>query len=124
MLFTCAALSFLLAYPMFSLLRAHPTFLGLLIVQAVAQSILTLYTGVISTILAEMFPTKVRYTALSVSYGFAVTIFGGFAPLIATGLVRLTGDPLSPAFYVMFAGLVSGISVLAVTERAHLPALA
>ncbi len=124
MLFSCAALSFLLAYPMFLVLRAYPTFLGLLIVQAVAQSILTLYTGVISTILAEMFPTRVRYTALSVSYGFAVTIFGGFAPLISTALVRLTGDPLSPAFYVMFAGLVSGLAVLAVTERAHVPALA
>ncbi len=124
MLFSCAALSFVLAYPLFMLLRAYPSFWGLLLVQAIAQAILTLYTGVISTILSEMFPTNVRYTALSVSYGFAVTIFGGFAPLISTGLVHLTGDPMSPAFYVMFAGLVSGIAVLFVRERAFAPALA
>ena len=59
------------------------------VVQATAQTVLTLYTGVISTILSEMFPTNVRYTALSVSYGFAVAIFGGFAPYISTFLVRV-----------------------------------
>ena len=91
MLFACAALSFVLAYPLFMLLRAYPTF------------------------------CRVRYTALSVSYGFAVTIFGGFAPLISTGLVHLTGDPMSPAFYVMFAGLVSGIAVRFVRERTYAP---
>ena len=53
---------------------------------------------------AEMFPTRVRYTALSVSYGFAVVLFGGFAPLISTWLVEVTGNPFAPAFYVMTGG--------------------
>jgi MHS family proline/betaine transporter-like MFS transporter len=48
-----------------------------------------LSTGVIAPILAEMFQTRVRYTALSVSYGFAAVLFGGFAPLIATWLVSV-----------------------------------
>ena len=61
-------------------------------VQATAQAVLTLYTGVISTILSEMFPTNVRYTALSVSYGFAVAIFGGFAPYISTFLVKVNRE--------------------------------
>ena len=104
---------------------AHPAgFWGLLVVQATAQTVLTLYTGVISTILSEMFPTNVRYTALSVSYGFAVAIFGGFAPYIATFLVHVTGNPLAPSFYVMAAALASGIAVLFVHERFRAPALA
>ena len=81
MMLGCAVLAFVMAYPLFLFLVSHPTFWGLLVVQATAQAILTLYTGVISTILSEMFPTNVRYTALSVSYGFAVAIFGGFAPV-------------------------------------------
>jgi len=124
MLFTCAVLAFVMAYPLFLFLETHPTFWGLLVVQATAQLVLTLYTGVISTILAEMFPTNVRYTALSVSYGFAVAIFGGFAPYIATSLVHWTGDPLAPSYYVMAAGLASGVAVLFVKERVHEPALA
>ncbi len=124
MMFACSALSFVLAYPLFLLLVSVPTIWGLLVVQAIAAAILTLYTGVISTILSEMFPTNVRYTALSTSYGFAVAIFGGFAPAIATYLQHLTGDPMSPAYYVMAAGLVSGIAVLFVQERARALALA
>ena len=105
MLFACSVLAFIMAYPLFMFLRRYPNFWGLLVVQATAQAVLTLYTGVISTILSEMFPTNVRYTALSVSYGFAVAIFGGFAPYISTFLVRVTGDVLAPSYYVMAAGL-------------------
>jgi MHS family proline/betaine transporter-like MFS transporter len=124
MLFACSVLAFVMAYPLFRLLQTYPNFWGLLVVQATAQMVLTLYTGVISTILSEMFPTNVRYTALSVSYGFAVAIFGGFAPYIATSLVHWTGDPLAPSYYVMAAALASGVAVLFVKERVHETALA
>ncbi len=124
MLFSCAVLSFIMAYPLFLFLKTYPTFWGMLVVQATAQMVLTLYTGVISTILSEMFPTNVRYTALSVAYGFAVAIFGGFAPYISTFLVHVTGDVLAPSYYVMAAAVVSGIAVLFVTERHRALALA
>jgi MHS family proline/betaine transporter-like MFS transporter len=117
MMLACTVLAFIMAYPLFLFLETHPTFFGLLVVQATAQAVLTLYTGVISTILSEMFPTNVRYTALSVSYGFAVALFGGFAPYISTFLVQATGNPLAPSFYVMAAALVSGIAVVFVHER-------
>jgi MHS family proline/betaine transporter-like MFS transporter len=124
MMLACAVLAFIMAYPLFRFLQTHPSFLGLLVVQVTAQAVLTLYTGVISTILAEMFPTSVRYTALSMSYGFAVAIFGGFAPYISTFLVQVTGNPLAPSFYVMAAALASGIAVAFVQERHRAPALA
>lgn len=124
MLFACSLLAVIMAYPLFLFLADHPSFWGMLLVQAVAQAVLTLYTGVISTILSEMFPTNVRYTALSVSYGFAVAIFGGFAPYISTFLVRVTGDVLAPSYYVIAAGIISGVAVLFVRERHRAPALA
>jgi metabolite-proton symporter len=124
MLFACSLLAVIMAYPLFLFLATYPSFWGMLLVQAIAQAVLTLYTGVISTILSEMFPTNVRYTALSVSYGFAVAIFGGFAPYISTFLVRVTGDVLAPSYYVIAAGIISGIAVLFVHERHRAPALA
>jgi MHS family proline/betaine transporter-like MFS transporter len=68
-----------------------------------------------------MFPTRVRYTALSVSYGFAVAIFGGFAPFIAQYLITATGSPLSPAYYVIAAGVVSAASVMSMKEFLNAP---
>jgi MFS transporter, MHS family, proline/betaine transporter len=113
--------SIVLAYPLFMIMVSLHSVFGLILTQGIASLILTLYTGPICAVLAEQFPTNIRYTALSVSYGFAVAIFGGFAPLISTGLIRLTGDPLAPAYYVIAAGVLSFIGTLFVRERAGLP---
>ena len=121
MFFGVSGLSILLAYPLFQLLVSMPTRGGLILTQAIAAVLLTMYTGPICAILAEMFPTRIRYTALSVSYGFAVAIFGGFAPYISTFLIRASGDPLAPAFYVMLAGVLSLIATFFVEERAGRP---
>jgi MHS family proline/betaine transporter-like MFS transporter len=53
---------------------------------------------------------------VGVAYSFSVMLFGGFAPFIATSLIALTGNPLSPTWYVMFAcGL--GLAALLLTLR-------
>jgi MFS family permease len=121
MFFAVSALSVVLAYPLFQLLVSVPMAGGLILTQAIASVLLTMYAGPICAILAEMFPTRVRYTALSVSYGLAVAIFGGFAPYISSYLIQATADPLAPAFYVMISGALSFLSVLFVEERAGKP---
>jgi MHS family proline/betaine transporter-like MFS transporter len=119
--FAASIASVVLAYPLFMIMVSLHSLSGLILTQGIASVILTLYTGPICAVLAEQFPTNIRYTALSVSYGFAVAIFGGFAPLISTALIRLTGDPLAPAFYVIAAGVLSFIATLFVREGAKLP---
>jgi MFS transporter, MHS family, proline/betaine transporter len=109
--FLCAASSFVLAYPAFLLLTTSPTPTTLMMVQIVGGLLQALLSGVIAATLAEMFPTAIRYTALSTSYALAVTIFGGFAPFIGTLLIRVTGDPLSPSYYIMATALISSIAV-------------
>jgi MHS family proline/betaine transporter-like MFS transporter len=96
-----------LGYPLFSVLVSWHSVAGLLLVQSVATFFLTCNAGVTCAVLAELFPTRIRYTALSISYGLSVAIFGGFAALIATALIHITGDPLAPAYYVVAAGLAS-----------------
>jgi MFS transporter, MHS family, proline/betaine transporter len=61
----------------------------------------------LSTFLAELFPTRLRYSGLSLTYGLASAVFGGSAPLIATVLVQQTGNALLPAWYA------AGVSVVA-----------
>lgn len=111
----------LLGYPLFRLAVGLHDTAGLMLTQAIAAALLAMYAGPLCAVLSELFPTRVRYTALSIGYGFAVTIFGGFAPFIATFLIRATGSPLSPALYVMLAGLISTATLLAVRDPVNAP---
>lgn len=63
---------------------------------------------VLSTFLAELFPTRLRYSGLSLTYGVGSAIFGGTAPFVATLLLRETGDLRSGAWY---ATAVMGLAV-------------
>ncbi len=116
-----ALLNLVFDYPLFLLAIRGGTFASLLAAMVCVAVFQALYTGTIPSILAEMFPTRVRYTALSVSYGFAVVLFGGFAPLISTWLVDVTGNPLAPAFYVMGGGVLSAIAILSMKEYRDVP---
>ncbi len=120
MIAASGVLYLVMAYPLYLMLGAG-TFEMLLIVQLCVAFMQSLYTGTIPVILAEMFPTRVRYTALSVSYGFSVAIFGGFAPLAATWLIGATGSPLSPAYLVMAAGAASALSIWSMRECKNVP---
>lgn len=121
LILACALLNLAFDYPLFLLAIRGGTFASLLLALMCNAVFQALYTGTIPSILAEMFPTRVRYTALSVSYGFAVVLFGGFAPLISTWLVDATGDPLAPAFYVMTGGALSAIAILSMREYRNAP---
>ena len=74
-----------------------------------------------STFLAELFPTRLRYSGLSLTYGLASALFGGTAPALATFLVRRTGDALSPAWYATGLTVVAVICVLLAPETVGRP---
>jgi MFS family permease len=66
----------------------------------------TLVYGPIAACLVEMFPTQIRYTAMSVPYHIGNGVFGGLVPFIATAIVAKTGNPLEGVLYPI------GIAVL------------
>jgi MFS transporter, MHS family, proline/betaine transporter len=71
-----------------------------------------------STFLAELFPTRLRYSGLSLTYGLASALFGGTAPALATFLVRRTGADLAPAWYATALAAVAIACVLLAPETA------
>jgi MHS family proline/betaine transporter-like MFS transporter len=109
-----------LGYPFFALATS-----GYLELAAGAQLLMVLfyapYAGASPALYAEIFPTRVRYTALSIGYNIAVAIFGGFAPFIATFLVQVTGNRRAPAAYVVIAALVTLVFLLRTRETAFAP---
>ena len=120
MIAACGVGFVLLAYPLY-ILVGQGTFQALMTAMLIVGVLEAFYTGTICTILAELFPTRVRYTALSLSYGFSVAIFGGFAPFAASWLIGSTGNPISPAYLVMAAGAMSAIAVWTMKEPRNVP---
>jgi MFS family permease len=66
----------------------------------------TMVYGPIAAFLVELFPTRIRYTSMSLPYHIGNGVFGGLTPLIATSLFELSksdsnpsGDPLAGLWY-------------------------
>jgi MFS family permease len=67
--------------------------------------------GAMAAYLAELFPTRTRYTALSTSYTVASVAGGSVAPLIGAILLERTGVAISVAFYATAVAIPALVSV-------------
>ena len=106
-------------FPLYSWLTDGPTIAKLMTVQVVVCLFVSVFFGVFSTVMAELFPANVRSVGMSMAYNIAVMVFGGFAQFIVTWLIKTTGSPMSPAFYVMFGVALGLIAAFYIRERAH-----
>ena len=101
-------------YPLYVWVTAAPSIGRLLVVQVVVALLGAVFLGVYCTTLVELFPVRIRATALSIVNNVAVLVFGGFAQVFVTWLIALTGSPLAPVFYVMIGvalGLVAALAM-------------
>ncbi len=108
-------------YPAFVLLNMRPTPVTLLGVVLLLSIFNALANAPGITALTEYFPTLVRATGLGLVYAGGVTIFGGFGQFFVVWLAGVTGNPLSPAFYVIAACVLSLIGIYCMPERSRVP---
>ncbi len=109
----------LVLYPLYHWLSDAPSIGRLLTVQIVVCFFVSAFFGVFSTVMAELFPARVRSVGLSLAYNVAVMIFCGFAQFIVTWLIKTTGSPMAPAYYVMFGVALGLVASFFMRERAH-----
>ncbi len=57
--------------------------------------------GPVAALLSEMFPSRIRYSSMSIPYHIGTGYFGGFLPIISQYIVVRTGDPYSGLWYTM-----------------------
>jgi MHS family proline/betaine transporter-like MFS transporter len=69
---------------------------ALVVVQVI---LVTMVYGPIAAFLVELFPTRIRYTSMSLPYHIGNGVFGGLTPFIATALVTAGGDPFVGLWY-------------------------
>jgi MFS family permease len=111
----------ILSLPLLNLLQNPDTSLilkglGVLI----AGGTIGMIAGPGPAMLAEMFPTRVRYTGLGLSYSLSNAVFSGCAGLIITSLIKETGDLDIPAYYVMATCFVSLFALMTLRKDDHL----
>lgn len=75
-------------------------------------------------IMSEMFPTRMRYSGVSLGYQVTAIVAGSWAPLIGTALLRHYDDWMPIAIYILVAGAISLGSALVMTETRAVSLLA
>jgi hypothetical protein len=73
--------------------------------------------GPIAAALVELFPTRIRYTAMSLPYHIGNGWFGGLLPPIVVAIVAASGNILAGLWYpIIIAGMTFVIGMLFVPE--------
>lgn len=115
-----AALVVVLAFPLMNLLQdegSSNAVKGLAVF--VAGLVVGLMAGPGPAMLAEMFPTRARYTGLGLAYSLSNAVFSGCAGLIITELIKRTKNVDIPAWYVVVTCAVSVAALLTLRGDDH-----
>lgn len=104
------------SWPLFYLLNHTTSLTIILFVQTSIIIMAVPFAAIMPALFAEMFPTEIRYTASSLASNFAASLFGGTAPLVATYLINVSGNPNAPGWYLICAGIVTLLAIITMRE--------
>ncbi len=110
----------LFAYPLIKLM--HHTDATLILAGQMGFAVLVAcFASSIPATMTELFPQKIRVTAVSVSYNITFALLGGTSPIVAVWLIERTHDDLSFAWYISLAAVISFIFALGLSDRRNEP---
>jgi len=92
-----------------------PNLLGLVGILFVQMLYVTMVYGPIAAFLVELFPTRIRYSSMSLPYHLGNGWFGGFLPLIATAVTASAWAKETFGAGAIYTGLIYPIFVCIVT---------
>ena len=69
----------------------------------------TMVYGPIAAFLVELFPTRIRYTSMSLPYHIGNGWFGGMLPLLATAMVAASGDIYYGLWYPIVVAVMTAV---------------
>ena len=104
------------SFPLFSLFRTGDPAVVMAALVGFAVFVAAVGSG-LAVVMCGLFPRGVRYTGVSLGYGLSFGILGGTTPLIATSLIDVTGNDLSPILYLMVAPIIGMAALLLTPTR-------
>jgi len=113
-----AAVLTLYAIPYYRLLQSR---VPLLVTLAIVLSLMAhdMMYGPQASLIAEVFPLRLRYSGASLGYQLASVVAGGPAPLVAAFLMHRFGTPYAISAYLMVLGVMSFTSVCLLPGQAQ-----
>ena len=105
-----------LLYPAFWLMNQFPT---LPVVTGLIVLLMFFYTmgsAPAYALMPENFPKRVRAGYLASAYAVAVSVFGGTAQLVVAWLIKVTGNTMAPAWYMIACVIISLCAVTMLEE--------
>ena len=87
-------------YFLFDYIGYQPVVLSILVFIQVVY--VTMVYGPIAAFLVELFPTKIRYTSMSLPYHIGNGVFGGLVPIFGLALIESTGNNFAGLWWPMF----------------------
>ena len=94
-----------LAYPIFVIYGYHPELYALAFIAS--AFLLGFSAGIVPRLLSELFPTRIRYSGIAISYNLGFAFFGGLTPFISLSLIYYTGKVTMPALYLIVVSLLA-----------------
>lgn len=113
---TARSLFLLAIYPAFTLMVRNHDALTLIAATGVLSALSSTSVGVALVALTESLRKDVRSTGLAIVYAIGVAVFGGIVQPYVTWLIKATGSPMAPAWYMMAAAGV-GITAMALMKE-------
>jgi MHS family citrate/tricarballylate:H+ symporter-like MFS transporter len=105
------------AIPVFHLLNELRTATALLAATAILTVFHILGSSPATIHFAQALPARVRAGSIGIVYALAIAIFGGTTQLIETLLIRWTGNPVAPGWYMMGAVTLALAGALVIPGR-------
>jgi MFS family permease len=97
----------------------NPWVLGLCVFAQVMY--VTMVYGPIAAFLVELFPTKIRYTSMSLPYHIGNGVFGGLVPIIGLSLLGATGNNYAGLWYPMgVVAVCAVVCMILIKETNHI----
>jgi MFS family permease len=109
-------ISMLAIYPAFWLMNAYPSVPLVIGLSVLLTAGINLGTTPLFLAIMESLPVNVRASGMSVISSVGITLFGGTAQFAVTWLLARTGNPLSPAWYMLASGVITLLAVLSFRE--------
>ena len=78
--------------------------------------VFSIASGIWPSIVATLFPTRVRFSGIALSYNLSITILSGFAPLAASAMIARTGMLAAPAAYIAACAILTFVSTFTVSR--------
>ncbi len=104
------ALLVVLSWPFFAAAEAHSV--SLISLFAFGGIVGSICAGTVIVIAADLFPTRIRFSGVALSYNLSFTFFSGLAPVVAALLARNTGVAATAAYYMIGCAAISFAAAL------------